>query len=703
MDKRLLPLFLALVLPGAVPAANPATEFLPQVVVDAFNPDVDDAGRAAATPTIGGKLRIRTPADYATLNAITVLGQPERVIINHLSDSLVDQDRETLEYYGEMAWMWTEADLVKRRDGEAREGRIVAKDDDSLAFVPGARIVTTNNNPYHVAEVNEAEGYVVLAERYGGERIEGEVTILDHTVRIDEGKGAGARERTETIPSGELDVYTYTMGNFNEERPFAKRQVAYEFFLRPGATWSDGQPFTPEDVKFSYETIMNPAVEAAHLRAIFQDVELCEVDAERNSVRFRYKTTYFQALGILGGVNGSSYFIPRHVFQPERFGGDEQAFGESFNDHQFGENPVYTGPYVLDSWERGDTLTIRRNEAYWKNTLPEGAIPRWRKGQPYLDEISWVLYREAAAVLSDLESDNLDVDFDVEPATWAQERTNSERFLEGMIRADKVGYLYTYIGWNMENPLFEDVNVRRALAMLIPREEIARDVHEGVAFPVDGPFYFQGPGYDKSVEPIRYDPTSARRLLMRSGWLDRDRDGVLEKRINGELVPFEFSYSIHNARDYHQKIADIVKENVEQVGIRMNINKSDWTIFSESIRDKNFDAVRFAWGAPLEPDPFMVWHSSQAEDKGNNFVSYRNDRVDELCVLIREELDPAKRWEMAREAHRLIHEDQPYCFLFGFRENFFIDRGLRGIRLYPDTYTHDLAEWYWKEIPENRL
>jgi len=684
----------------ADPVPDPAAAYLPKIVLDEFNPDVNDAGRAKSAAASGGKLRIRTPVDYQHLNNLTVTGQPERVVINHMSDSLVDQDFETLEYYPEMAWSWREADLIKTKTGEQEIGRIVARDADTVTFVAGAWKTTFGK--FDVVPPAEGATHVVLTEQWGGEKYEGRLRIRQHTIQVDAGFDSALAAGARKIAIAELDTWEFRIGTVSETRPFAKEAVVFDFRIRPGVTWSDGEPFTAEDVKFSYQTLVNPAVDAQSLRNHYEDVESCEVTDGGKSVVFKYRKTYFQALSFLGGRTGASYFVPRHIFKPEQFGGDEKAFAEAFNKSEFKERPVYTGPYRLKEWRREDSLTITRNEKYWKNNLPDGAIAKWKKGQPWLDEITWTVYKESAASTKDLLRGVLDVDLDVEPSTWVQADTNTPEFLAAMTRAEKIGFLYTYIGWNLTRPIFQDKRTRRALAMLIPREDICRSVHHGVAFPVDGPMFVNGPGYDKTVKPIAYDLAAGRRELARAGWLDRDGDGILEKNIDGQMVPLSFTYSIHNARDYHQKIADIIKESVEQAGIRMTILKSDWTIFSTTVKDKNFDAVRFAWGTEIEPDPFQIFHSSQMENKGDNFVSYKNERVDELCVRIRETLDPVARWEMAREVHRLIAEDQPYCFLEGFKETYFINRKLRGVKLYPDQYTHDFTEWYWSAVPENR-
>jgi peptide/nickel transport system substrate-binding protein len=674
-------------------ANNPLLEFLPKVVQDEFNPDVTAADRAAGIAGVrGGRLRLRNPVDFGDLNALTATGQPERVVINHMADSLVDRDPETLEYYPEQAWHWLEADRIKLVGAEPMNGRIVARDETTITFAPGAwrRIHALSDVAAHNAE----QGWVELSAERGGARHRGTVTVLQHTVVIDEAATTG----TLTIPLSEIDNYTITLGDTRETLPWIKPSCVYEFHIRPGVTWHDGRPFTARDVEFSFRMLMNPAADTQAVRSLFEDVESCAVVADGAAVRFVIRQPYFQVLSAIAGegsVSGNAWVVPRHVFDPDRFGGDEQALAQAFNAHPFRTSPIYTGPYRLKEWKQGESLTLIRNAGYWKNRLPEGSQPRWNTAQPYLDEITWTIYKEAAASTRDLMSGKLDADLDVEPQTWILPETKSPEFLARMVRTERVGFLFTYIGWNMRNPIFQDPEVRRALAMLIPREEIAAKVHYGVAFPTDGPFYFRGPGYDTTIEPIRHDPRRAMQILARAGWRDRDGDGIREKEINGTMVPLRFEYAIHNARDYHQKIADIIKENLEAAGIQVSISRTEWAIFLKKIREKSFDAVRLAWGTAIDPDPFAIFHSSQIENDGNNFVSYRNPEVDALCVRLRREMDPAKRWEIAREIHRIIHRDQPLCFLFGFKETYFVSRGLRGVRLYANTYPVNYTEWWW--------
>lgn len=686
--------------PAVLPAQDedPIQQYLEKVKTDEFNLDVK-AGKKAE-PKRGGRLRIRTPADFQGMNPITITGQPERVVMEHMHDGLIDRDLSTWEDYPRIAWSWRVADIVKEPGKDPVYGRIIAQDDTSITFVPGAWTYTVGKvDVVDGANVAPGQGSITLVEARGGATITGTIRKRPNTLIVDMATDPELAKGTVTLAISALDTWEDKVGESAKKRPFAKRECAFEFNIRDGVKWHDGTPFTAEDVKFTFDVIMNPFTDSDSIRSTFKDFEAAEVFNDGKSIRVIWGKPYFAAILAAGFTSGVRVLLPKHIFKPETFGGDQKAFGEFFKKHQYNESPIMLGAYKMKGWQKGNQLTIERNEEYWGSKLPAGSLVNWNPQQPYLDEISWVYIKDASASIKELEAGAIHADLDVEPDNWVQPSTNTDDFKSKITRAERLGFLYTYIGWNLTLPMFADRDTRRALAMLIPRDEIASKIHQDLAFPVTGPFYVKSPAYDKSTTPLPYDPTQAKRLLRRAGWADRDGDGVLDKEIDGKKVDFQFSYMIHNARDYHQKIADIIKEKVEEANIRVTIDKLDWTIFSDTVRDKKFQSVRFAWSNQLDPDPYLIWHSSQIEGRGDNFVSYRNPRVDELCEKMREEFDPIKRWEMAREIHRIIYEDQPYCFLFGFTETYFINRGIQGVSLYPSYLPHNFSEWFWAGTP----
>ncbi|MCB2156790.1 hypothetical protein KQI84_18080 [bacterium] len=673
------------------------SDYVKPSILDEWNPDVPEGMRGKAEPIRGGVLRVRSPSDFQELNPMTSTGQPEALVERLIFDDLVKQDFDTLEYFPWTAWAFEKADLMKTKGGEVQEGIFLelGEENDSnseVAFVPGAKRYTFSK--YDLAAVDVEGGSLTLKDKWGGATYHGKINTMPTTYEVNTGYDPANKNNVVRVKMGDLDTWRDRVGGEITDRPYRKQECAFYFHIRPGVTWQDGEPLTGEDVKFSYEIAMNLNVNAQHIRNYLEDVTMCEVQNDGTTVHFQARKPYFNQFAALVGILP---VLPRHVFNPDQYGGDEKALGDAFNSHPFRTKPLGTGPFKLVSWDQGSSLVLERNDNFWGSQLPAESLHKWEPNQPYMDRIIFAIIMEKTASLKELQKGSIDADMDIEPDQWFLDETNTDDFKERIVRAKRYGFLYTYVGWNCARPLFEDKDVRMALNMLIPRQKIATDIHKGLAELVTGPFYSRGPGYDPNVPQVPYDPEKAKRMLRRAGWLDRDEDGVIEKEIDGEMVPFEFQYMIHSARDYHQKVADIVKEHIEQAGIKVTIKRLDWTVFSEEVREKNFDAVRFAWGTALDPDPYQIWHSSQIKNKGDNFVSFQNDEADHLMVQMRETFDPIERWEMARKIHRLVAEDQPVCFLYGFYETYFYNRGLQGVKLYPSTYPYDFREWWWAD------
>ncbi|GAB4323697.1 MAG: hypothetical protein Kow0059_19060 [Candidatus Sumerlaeia bacterium] len=651
---------------------NPLAPYIKLVEADVFN----DAARGGPGPRPGGSIVIRAPSDHRTLNLLTENAAPTQEYLALLFDSLISRDSETLEWLPWIARRWEIRDLVTLKSGEVIEGRIRSETEREVVIQPGAGKLTVGKTD--LASWDAATSQAVTKD---GQRLRGVINDIVFTIEIERDSGAPLR----TIARSDVAEKEVSTAGQITKRPAILRNVVFLFYLRDDVRWHDGQPVTAADVRFTVELIQNESVDAGHLRNYYRDLEKIEV-LDGNVVKFTWARPYFQALDFSGGIQP----LPRHIFNPDKFQGDPEGLADHFHKHPFHSasgGPVGCGPFKFGGWEPGKQISVVKNTEYWAR---RAGLPYWQPEQPYLDRITWSLVQEKLPALLELQKGNLDVDMDVEPDVWVMPQTNTPEFTSRFVRAHNLVPLYTYIGWNQRRPQFADKRVRRAMTHLIPREDILRDIHKGLGFITTGPFFINSPMYDKTIEPIAYDPRAARRLLREAGWADHDGDGVLDK----DGVRFEFEYLIHGAREYHGKIADIIKENVERAGIRMNIRKLDWTILGKTVTDHNFDAVRLAWQASVDGDPFQIWHSSQAQDKGSNYVGFRNAEADRIMEEAREEFDPLKRWAMYRKLHRIIHEEQPYTFLFCFESLYFYNKRIRGVKLYPTGRGYDLTEWY---------
>jgi peptide/nickel transport system substrate-binding protein len=424
--------------------------------------------------------------------------------------------------------------------------------------------------------------------------------------------------------------------------------LTYTFHLRKDVHWQDGEPFTADDVLFSYNRINDPGVDAAHLRSYYRDIEKVEV-LDDYTVRYRYSMPYFRALEFCGGLP----IVPEHLF-------DE---GENFNTHPIGRNPMGTGPYKMLRWDTGKEIVLVRDKDYWG-------------GKPHLDRIVFRIITDNTVALQVLKQGQLDV-MGLQPIQWIKQ-TRGRRFERDFEKHSYYLPRYSYIGWNLRKPYFSDSRVRRAMTMLVDRRGFLEKILYGLGTVVTGNFYVNGPDYNHEIEPWPYDPERATELLEEAGWTDSDGDGIRDK----DGVPFEFEFMITSGSRIGEQIATLLQENLKKVGIAMTIRQLEWAVFIQNIDNRNFDAATLGWSLSWESDPYQVWHSSQAES-GSNYVGFKNEEADRIIEKGRRTFDDAKRHKMYHRFHEIVHEQQPYTFLFTTEALVAVQRRFENVEVYP--------------------
>jgi peptide/nickel transport system substrate-binding protein len=464
-------------------------------------------------------------------------------------------------------------------------------------------------------------------------------------------------------------------------------KLTYTFKIRKDAVFQDGKPLTGQDVLFSVKAIKCPFVNAPFLRVYFNSL----IDAELvdpYTIRFVTKEPYFLNESVLGGIT----LMPRHYYDPENLlqrvtvrdlAGDPaklppevKKFGDQFN-RNFNRNPLGSGPYKFSGWKTGSEIELTRNVNYWGNGK-EGL------DQPHLDRLKFRVVNNMDAALTRLKSGSLDYMEALQPVQHVR-GTSSERFKREFKKYEYYAPTYTYIGWNNEHPIFRDKRVRRAMTYFTDRKQIVKSVLFGLGEVVDSHIYFFRPEYDKSLVSYPFDPNKAMALLNEAGWKDTDGDGVLDKVINGKKVPLRFEIKVNSGNAVRKSVALVLLDELKKHGIAASVRELDWTIFLNDVKNHQFDAVVLGWQmSTTEPDAYQVWHSSQAANKGSNAVSYKNTRVDEILERYRREFDARKRIQMYKEFQEIIHDEQPYTFLYVGKRVSAVHRRFQGVEVFPD-------------------
>jgi peptide/nickel transport system substrate-binding protein len=433
-------------------------------------------------------------------------------------------------------------------------------------------------------------------------------------------------------------------------------KLQYTFILREGLTWQDGKPLTTDDVLYTFEIIQDPKVDAPHLRNYFKDLKKVEALDDR-TIRFTYAFPYFKALDMVGGMG----IIPKHVFSE----GD-------FNKHPAGRAPMGSGPYKFAKWDTGKEIVLERNPDYWGDTH-------------HIEKIVFKVISDDTVALQVLKKQDMDY-MGLLPIQW-ERQTASEDFDTNFKKMRFPAQSYSWIGWNLRKPMFSDRRVRRALGMLVDRQSFVDNIWYGLGTVVSGNFFVEAPEYNKDIAPLPYDPAQAARLLDEAGWIDSDGDGIRDK----DGTPFRFEFTYPSASSTSEQLSTLLKESLGKVGIHMTIRKLEWALFTQLLEDRTFDAVTLAWVLPILADPYQVWHSSQADD-GSNYVGFINEEADRIIENARPEFDRQKRASMYRRFHEILHEEQPYTFLFNRNSLVALDRRFENVIEYP--LGPDSTEWY---------
>jgi peptide/nickel transport system substrate-binding protein len=270
-------------------------------------------------------------------------------------------------------------------------------------------------------------------------------------------------------------------------------------------------------------------------------------------------------------------------------------------------------------------------------------------------------------------------------------QTENNLFRKNFRKYRYLSFSYSYLGYNLKNPLFTDKRVRQAITYAIYREEIIRGVLLGLGQPATGPLKPGTWACNENIKPYPYDPARAKALLAEAGWKERNSEGILTR--NGE--PFVFEIITNQGNEVRAKCAEIIQRQLAELGIRVKIRIVEWAAFvTDFINKRRFDATILGWTIPMDPDLYDVWHSSKAGPQELNFVSYRNEEVDNLLEEGRSTFDVKARRRAYGRIQEILAEEQPYTFLYVPDALPIISARFRGIEPAPIGIGYNFIKWY---------
>ncbi|MCG6878893.1 MAG: ABC transporter substrate-binding protein [Deltaproteobacteria bacterium] len=440
--------------------------------------------------------------------------------------------------------------------------------------------------------------------------------------------------------TAESSVAKTTLSTWAKEiLPATEHNPVLIFDLRPNVKFHDGHVFDADDVRFTYDAIMDPKNLSPRV-SDYEPVKSVEV-LDPLKVQIVYKRLYSPAIG-----TWAMGILPEHLLNAQALKEEALALGKdpetySMRQSRFNRQPVGCGPFTFREWKSDQFIGLNAFEGYWEGP------PNYKRYVMRI--IPDLLTQEMEFYAGTLDS------YNVQPHQ-VKRLTDDPRFQS----FSGTSFGYTYIGYNMQRPPFDDVRVRRALGMAIDVNKIIDYVLYGQGEDITGPFVKQTDYYDHKIPPLPYDPEGALKLLAEAGF-KRNKAGWLER----DGKPFQFTLISNSGNDIRKAVLAIAQNAWRQIGIDIRTDLLEWSVFiKERVDKKDFDAVVLGWQMGITPDLYQVWHSSQTHPYQLNFVSFKNKRADELIIKIRREYNHAKQVAYCHELHKIIAWEQPYTFLY---------------------------------------
>ena len=437
--------------------------------------------------------------------------------------------------------------------------------------------------------------------------------------------------------------------------------LEYTFYLKKGVKFHDGTPMTANDVKFTYSIPLDEDYDGPRASDFEKIKEFDVIDDHTIKIILSEEKVDF--------IWTASYeILPEHILK-------DVPVAELQN-HEFNRTqPIGTGPFKFVEWVEGQYIKVERNPDY--------------HGDNYLNSVTYKIVPDANAVLAQLGVGEVNL-ANVAATDYP---TVEEWVNQGKMEIATIPALsYTYLGYNLTNPLFEDKKVRQAMTHALDRETMIAAVMNGRGTVANAPESPVSWAYDDSKIPVfEYDVEKAKSLLAEAGWT-LGSDGILEK--DGQK--FEFVLMTNQGNAVREQLAVIVQDQLKKVGISVTPQIVEWSAFiSDHVLAKDFEAIILGWSLGVDPDPSGIFHTKEIEE-GMNFISYSRPDLD---VLMDEQLtirDRDERKKLIAEIDAEIAADQPYSFLYYPVDDLAKPTNLVIPVLHPKNRFYDVQNWYFE-------
>ncbi|GAB4567402.1 MAG: peptide ABC transporter substrate-binding protein [Anaerolineae bacterium] len=440
--------------------------------------------------------------------------------------------------------------------------------------------------------------------------------------------------------------------------------LTYTFRLKEGLQWQDGAPITADDVVFTVQLMQDPEFPGVpFLGELWRTVDVQKLDDL--TVQFTLEQPYtpfidYTAIGLL----------PKHLW--------EGVPVASMMQSQLNLHPVGNGPFQVTEVS-ATSVRLEPNPRY------EGPVP-------YLGAVEFHFYNDLPSVMEAFIRGEIDSVSRILPQDMA--RAENREDLQ-IFSSPLSGF--AIVLFNLQNPnapFLQDKAVRQALMYALDRQRLIDEILAGQAVVAHSTLLPTHWAYDPDVPRYQYDPEQARRLLDEAGYVDTDGDGVREK--DGRPLRFIL---LSDDEPTHEALIQRIAAAWKEIGVDAAPQAVSFTgLVSDFIFPHEFDAALLSWELSGDPDPYPLWHSSQARNGGQNYGGWSDPAVDEWLERGRAILDEGERRTLYNQFQERFAEELPGLLLYYPVYTYGVHTRVHDVEVGPLNVPSDrfrtIAQWY---------
>src|SRR5690625_3088383 len=409
--------------------------------------------------------------------------------------------------------------------------------------------------------------------------------------------------------------------------------TTWDFHLREGVKFHDGEMLTAEAVKANFDRLKDPRIGSP--RAFLLD-QVTEVEVVGDlTVRLHLEYAYAPLLSNLAH-NGAGIMSPKIIEEDyaqlveKDDDNNNNEIQEGDPDAYINQNPAGTGPFKYKEWVPGSKVVLERYDDYW------GDVAK-------LDSVEFKVVSEQSTRVAELETGASHVADGIGPHNI--DLVNS---MENASALQIPSVSLNYIGFNVQKEPFNDVRVRQAVSMAINKEDIIEGVYDNVGIPAIGPLAPLVFGFDENVSGLEYDVEKAKELLAEAGYADGFKTSIWT-----------------NDNEQRMDTAIAVQSQLAELGIEVVIDELEWGAYLERTANGEHDMFILGWStvtSDADYGMYPLFHSSQQGSAGNR--SFLEDpEVDRVLEAARQETDSDERQKLYSEAQELLVDLAPMLYL----------------------------------------